>query len=198
MLVISVSGRVPSVAQAFPILNGPSVLTPAALQQSLSYYGVSGDGGISIAKGRTVDTPWGTGYILTGPDNRFICVVAPGLSSADWGASCAQTAMATSSGTAWAEYAYDSGTDTARLVALFPQGATATMQTGGGAPRQLSLSDGLLAVDITSPTQIAVTINGHTATDQFSPQQATPAPSPASGSSGSTTAAAAPRTSTTP
>lgn len=199
VLVISFSGRAPSVAQAFPALNGPSVLTPAALQQSLRYYGVSGDGGINIAKGRTVDTPWGTGYILTGPDNRFVCVVAPGLNSADWGASCAQTAMAISSGTAWAEYAYDSGADTARLVALFPQGATATMQTGGGAPRQLSLSDGLLAVDITSPTQIAVTINGHTATDQFSPQQATPAPtSTTSGSSGSTTAAAAPPTSTAP
>lgn len=201
-LTVSLSGTAPNVAQAFPALNGPSTLTPAALQQSLREYGVSGGtDGLNIAKGRTVDTPWGTGYILTGPDNSFVCVVAPGLSSADWGASCASTAMATSSGTAWAEYAYDSGTDTARLVALFPQGATATMQTGGGAPRQLSLSNGLLAVDITSPTQIAMTINDHTATYQFSPQQATPAPTPASGSSGSTTAAAAtptPPTSTTP
>jgi hypothetical protein len=191
VLTISLSGRAPSVAQAFPALNGPSTLTPAALQQSLRYYGVSGDGGINITKGRTVDTPWGTGYILTGPDNRFVCVVAPGLSSADWGASCAQTAMAASSGTAWGEYAYDSGTDTARLIALFPQGATATMQTRGGAPRHLSLSNGLLAVDITSPAQIAVRINGHTVTHQFSPQQATPAPTSAPGSSGSTTAAAA-------
>lgn len=200
VLIISLSGRAPSVAQAFPVLNGPSTLTPAALQQSLRYYGVSGDGGINIAKGRTVDTPWGTGYVLTGQDNRFVCVVAPGLSSADWGASCAQTAMAASSGTAWEEYAYDSGTDTARLVALLPHGATATMQTGGEAPRQLSLSHGLLALDITSPTQIAVTINGHTATYHFTPQHATPAPTPtpASGSSGSTTAAAARPTTTTP
>jgi hypothetical protein len=202
VLTISLSGRAPSVAQAFPVLNGPSTLTPAALQQSLQAgnYGVSGDGGINIAKGRAVGTPWGTGYVLTGPQNRFVCVFAPGLSSADWGASCAQTAMATSSGTAWAEYAYDSGTGTARLVALFPQGATATMQTGGGVPRQLSLSHGLLALDITSPTQIAVTINGHTATYHFTPQHARPAPTPtpASGSSGSTTAAAAPPTRTTP
>lgn len=201
VLTISLSGRAPRVAQAFPALNGPTTLTPVALQQSLRYYGVAGDGGLNIARGRPVDTPWGTGYILAGPGNRFICVVAPGLSRADWGASCAQTAMATSAGTAWAEYAYDSGTDTARLVALFPQGATATMQTGGTAPRQLSLSNGLLAVDVTSATEIAVTIDGHTATYQFSPQQATPAPTSPSGSSGSTTAAAAtatPPTSTTP
>jgi hypothetical protein len=199
LTAVSLSGSAPSVAQAFPALNGPSALTPVALQQSLSagQYGLSSSV-LNIAKGRTVDTPWGTGYVLTGPDNRFVCVVAPGLSRADWGASCASTAMATSSGTGWAEYAYDSATDTARLVALFPKGATATMQTGGGAPRQLSLSDGLLAVDITSPTQIAVTINGHTDTHQFSPHEATPAPTSTSGSSGSTTAAAATPTSTAP
>lgn len=199
VLVFSLSGRAPSVAQAFPALNGPFTLTPAALQQSLRYYGVSGgNDGLNIAKGRTVNTPWGTGYVLTGPNNRFVCVVAPGLSSVDWGASCAPMSRATSLGTAWAEYAFDSGTHTARLVALFPQGATATMQAGRGASRQLTFSDGLLAVDITAPTQIAVTINGHTTAYQFSPKQATPAPVSTSGSSGSTTASAAPPTSTAP
>lgn len=204
VLIISLSGRAPSVAQAFPALNGPSTLTPTALQQSLKTYGVSpNNDGINIAKGRAVTTPWGTGFLLTGPDQRFVCVVAPGLSSEDWGASCAPMARATSLGTAWAEYAYDPGTHTARLIALFPQGATATMQSGGGATRQLSFSDGLLAIDITSPTRIAVTIHDHTTTYQFSPQQATPAlssstGSSSSGSSESTTATATPPTNTTP
>lgn len=188
-LIVSLSGTEPNVAQAFPALKGPSVLTPAALGRSLTVYGVDPhNDGLNIARGHVVGTPWGTGYILTGPDNRFVCVVAPGLSSADWGASCAQTKLATSSGTARREYAYDSATHTARLLALLPQDATATTQTSGGRARQLILSDGLLAVDITSPTQIAVTINGHTMTDQVSPQDAAPAPtSTTSGLSGSAT-----------
>lgn len=198
-LVVSLSGSAPNVAQAFPALNGPFTLTPAALQQSLKIYGVSpGNDGINITKGRTVTTPWGTGYILAGPDHRFVCVVAPGLSSADWGASCAQTTLAISSGTARTEYAYDPATHSARLLALLPKGATATMQTNGGEARQLVLSRGLLAVDITSPTQIAVTINGHTTTDQFSPHDATPASSGPSGSATATTVTATPSTSTTP
>ena len=133
----------------------------------------------------------GNGYILTAPDNRFICVIAPGLNSTDWGASCAQTKLATSSGTLRKEYAYDPTTHTARYLALLPKGATATLQTSGGTARQLGLPDGLLAVDISSPTRIAVTINGHTTTDQVSPQDATPASSAPSGSATSTTATAA-------
>jgi hypothetical protein len=198
-LTVSLSGTAPNVAQAFPALNDPSVLTPAALGQSLKVYGVDPhNDGLNIARGHVVGTPWGTGYILTDPDNRFVCVVAPGLSSADWGASCAQTKLATSSGTARMEYAYDSATHTARLLALLPQGATATMQTSGGTPRQLGLSDGLLAVDITAPTQISVTINGHNTTDHFSPQGATPAPASAtsgpSGTESTTTVEATPTT----
>jgi hypothetical protein len=201
-LTVSLSGSAPNVAQAFPALNDPSVLTPAALGQSLKVYGVDPhNDGLNIARGHVVGTPWGTGYILTGPDNSFVCVVAPGLSSADWGASCAQTKLATSSGTLRREYAYDSATHSARLLALLPQGATATMQTSGGTARQLSLSDGLLAVNITSPTQIDVTINGHTTTDQVSPQDARPAPTPttsgARATSTSTTVTGTP-TSTTP
>lgn len=191
-LTVAWSGSAPNVAQAFPILNSPPALTPTALQQSLKSYGAAPrDGGVNIANGRAVGTPWGTGYILTSPDNTFVCVVAPGLSSADWGASCAQTKLATSSGTAREEYAYDPATHAARLLALLPQGATATMQTGDGTTRRLSLSDGLLAVDITSRTQITITINGHTTTDQFSPQDALPTPGSASGPTGGTMASTA-------
>lgn len=176
-LTVSLSGSAPNVANAFPVLNAPSVLTPVALQQSLAIYGVGPhDGGIDIARGRAVGTPWGNGYVLTSPGAGFVCIVAPGLGNADWGASCSQTKQATSSGTARELYAYDSATHTARLLVLLPRGATATMQTSGGPTRPLSLSDGVLAVDITSPTRVAVTINGHTTTDRVSPQDATPAP----------------------
>ena len=78
-LTVSLSGSAPNVAQAFPALNGPSVLTPAALALSLRNYGVGGDGGIDIAKGHVVGTPWGNGDVLTGPGDSFVCVVAPGL-----------------------------------------------------------------------------------------------------------------------
>jgi hypothetical protein len=196
-LTVSLSGSAPNVAQAFPALNGPSVLTPAALALSRRNYGVAGDGGISIAKGHVVGTPWGNGYVLTGPGDSFVCVVAPGLSRADWGASCAPTKLATSNGTWLRVYAYDSATHTARLLRLLPQGATATMQTSGGPARRLSLSDGLLAVDITSPTQIAVTINGHTTVAQVSPQDATPAPPTSATSGPSATSTTVTETSTT-
>jgi hypothetical protein len=169
-VVVSVSGSVPNVAQAFPVLNNAPVLTPAALQQSLKYYGVAGDGGLDIRTGRTVATPWGTGYILTGPDDQFVCVVTPGPSAASWGASCAQAKQATSQGTMRDEYAYDAATHTARLVALLPKGATATTQTSGGTEHHLSLPDGLLAMNIASRTRLKVTINGHASVEQFVPR----------------------------
>jgi hypothetical protein len=188
LTVVALSGSAPSVAQAFPALSRPSTLTPAALQQSLKIYGGTAEG-IDIAKGHTVQTPWGKGYVLTGPNDEFVCVVAPGLNSADWGASCAQTVMATTRGTGQAEYAYDSRTGTARLLALLPHGATATIETAGKAPRRLSLSDGVLAIGIAKPTRIAVTINGHTTTHQVFPQEAMPASGSTLGSNGSSTVA---------
>lgn len=194
-LVVSLPRSAPSVAQAFPVLNDPSVLTPVALQQSLRSYGVGPHAdGLSIARGHVVSTPWGNGYVLTNPGGGFVCVVAPGLSSAGWGASCARTAQATLRGTSLEEYAYDSATRTARFLELLPKGATATMQTSAGPTRQLSLSDGLLAVDITAPTKIAITINGHTITDQVSPRNATAAPTSVTStvSATSTTVAATP------
>jgi hypothetical protein len=196
-LAVALTGSTPSVAHAFPALNNASALTPVTLEQALRQYGVGpGDGGLNIAEGHVVETPWGHGYVLTGPGDRFVCLVGPGLSSADWGASCAQTKQARSGGTGREPYAYDPTTHSARVVALLPEGATATAQTGRGAPRQLRLPDGVLAVTITAPTQIAVTIDGHTTTDRVSPQNATPAPGPSSGSSGSSTTAA--RSSTGP
>jgi hypothetical protein len=197
-LIVSLSGSAPNVAQAFPALNGPSVLTPGMLQQSLAAYGVGPhDGGLRVGTGHAVSTPWGTGYVLTSPSDSFVCVVAPGLSRAEWGASCARTQQAISSGTLLTAYAYDSTTNTGRLLALLPQGATATMQTGGSAARQLSLSDGVLAVDITSPTEIAVTSDGHTTSDHVSPQDATAAPTSGTSGTSATSTSGTSATSTT-
>jgi hypothetical protein len=195
-LTVALSGSSSNIAQAFPALSGPSVLTPATLQQSpsLKSYGVAPDaGGLDIKTGHTVDTRWGAGYVLTSSQG-FMCLVAPGLSAADWGASCERTDAATSSGTRPTLYARDDAAQTARLLALLPQGANATTRTAGGPPREVNLRDGVLAIDIDSPTDVAITVNDHTRTLQVSPQNAFQAPDPAraspSKSAGSATARA--------
>ena len=95
MLVISLSGSTPNVAQAFPILKGSSTITPSELRSSLTSYGVAPNSdGLDVAHGHAVNTRWGTGYVLTNPRETAICIVAPGLRSDGWGASCASRSQA--------------------------------------------------------------------------------------------------------
>jgi hypothetical protein len=190
VLVVLLSGRAPSVADAFPVLNRPSVITPAELRGSLAIYGVSGTGGLDIGHGRPVSTPWGTGYVLTNPHDTIICVVAPGLDSHDWGASCANQTQATATGTYWYLWAYDSATHSARFIALYPQGATVTSTTRDGTRRSVRLHHGLLAADITQPERISITIDHHTTSFELTPTHASPAYGTATGSSTATTATA--------
>jgi hypothetical protein len=198
VLIVSVSGPVPTVAQAFPALTTPSTPIPAALQQSLNEYGTAPNA-LDIATGHRVHTPWGTGYVITGYHGRLVCVIAPGTSAADWGASCALAKQAAASGTMKDEYAYDAATHTARLIALLPKDATVTMQTSGGAEHHLSLQDGLLATQISGPTTVKITINNHTTVAQFGPRNTVPAlGSLTSGQNGASTTVVATTVTTAP
>ena len=185
-LIVSLSGRAPNIAQAFPVLNGSATITPSELQSSLRIYGVSSTGGLDIRHGRPVRTPWGTGYALTNPSQTTICFVAPGLNSQDWGAACADRSQATASGTFSHTWAYDSATHAARFIQLFPRGAVVTTRAGDGARRRASLDHGVLAIDISQPEEIAITIAHHTRTEHVAPQDATPAYPTGSGSSSTT------------
>jgi hypothetical protein len=76
VLIISLSGRAPNVAQAFPTLNGSSTITPSELNSSFALYGVGPTGdGLDITHGHALNTRWGPGYVLTNPRETAICVV---------------------------------------------------------------------------------------------------------------------------
>lgn len=182
------SGSETTIAQAFPVLSRSTELTPVALQESptLKAYGVSRSAAssLNIEAGHPVETRWGTGYVLESPQG-FLCIVAPGLSSADWGASCAPTDIAASKGTPVTHYARDDAKGTARVLGLLPQGASATMRIGEETPQRIDVRDGVLATNITSPAQIAITTDGETRTFQVSPETAAKAPDPTDASTGS-------------
>jgi hypothetical protein len=199
VLIISLSGRAPNVAQAFPILNGSSTITPSELSRSLLIYGVDpGNDGIDIEHGHAVSTLWGTGYVLTNPRRTAICVVAPGLEPDGWGAACAPQSRATTTGVLY-EYAYDSALHSARLIALFPRGTIVTTTTPGGTRHHEKLDNGVLSINITRPEQLTITIAHHTTIDHVAPKDAHPVYGTASGSSSATsTTAAGTSTSTTP
>jgi hypothetical protein len=186
-LVVSLSGHAPNVAQAFPVLKGSATITPSQLQSSLRIYGVGrGNDGLDIEHGRPVRTRWGTGYVLTNPSQTTICFVAPGLNSQDWGASCADRSRATAAGTIGHTWAYDLATHAARFIQLFPTGAVVTIRAGDSGPRNASLDHGVLAINVSRPEQIAITIAHHTTTEQVTPKNATPTYPTGSGSSSST------------
>lgn len=190
-LLISISGHTPNVAQAFPILNGRSTITPSELNAALRLYGVGpSNDGLSTKYGHPVRTRWGTGYVLTNPRRTAICVAAPGLDSQDWGAACAPRGRATTTGVLY-EYAYDSALHSARLIGLFPRGAIVTTTTPGGDGHRVKLDNGVLSINISRPEQIAVTIAHHTTIDRVDPSDAHPSYPTLSGSSSATTTSAA-------
>jgi hypothetical protein len=176
VFAVSLSGHAPTAAQAFPVLNGPVRITPSELQASLADYGVSGSGGLDPRHGHPITTPWGTGYVLTPAhptsatarsEGDLICLVAPGRSPRDWGASCQNQHQATSAGTFIREYAYDTTSRSARLIGLYPRGAVVTAQSPNGARRKVALNDGVLAINITRPIELTVTIDHHTVTSHI-------------------------------
>jgi hypothetical protein len=202
VVVLSLSGHTPTAAQAFPVLNEPVRITPSELATSLTLadYGMSTNNGLDPRHGHPVRTPWGTGYVLTPAhpmsaaarsEGDVICLVAPGLTPRDWGASCGNQRQASSTGTYLIQYAYDTASRSARLIGLYPRGATLTAQIRGGARHKLPLKDGVLAINLTGPMTIAVTIAGHTAISHLAPvDRAEPGVPSRTASATSTTVAA--------
>ena len=197
VLVISLSGRTPNVAHAFPILNSSATITPAELSRSLLIYGVgSGDDGIDLKHGHAVSTQWGTGYVLSNARRSAICFVAPGLTADGWGAACAPRNRAVKNGVFY-EYAYDATLHSARVIGLFPEGATVTTTPRGGRPHRVTLRHGVLAINIRRAERVAVTIARHTSFDQITPTDAHPVYGSPSGPSSTTATTATGMTSTT-
>jgi hypothetical protein len=197
VLVISLSARTPNLAHAFPILNSSSTITTPELSRSLVIYGVGpGDDGIDLKHGHAVSTRWGTGYVLSNARRTAICVVAPGLTPDGWGAACAPQSQAAKTGVLY-EYAYDAARHSARVIGLFPTGATVTTTPRGGRPRRVPLRHGVLAINISRAERVAVTIAHHTSINQITPTDAHPVYGSPSGPSNTTTTTATGVTTTT-
>jgi hypothetical protein len=199
-LVLSLSGGATNVAQAFPILKSPSTITPSELRTSLLVYGVNPNtnDGLDLAHGRAISTRWGTGYVLSNPQKTTLCIVAPGPGSHGWGASCASRSRAIAAGTGLHVYAYDSASHSARAIALFPRGAVVTMTARGASRHRVRLHEGVLAINVSRPEQIAITIAHHTTVEHVAASDASPIYGTPAASGTSTTATAAMNTSTAP
>jgi hypothetical protein len=183
-----------SLAQAFPVLSGPSTLTPASLSQALRIYGVgAGDDGLDIQHARPIPTPWGKAYVLTNAPQTAVCVAVPAPAPVAWIASCNQAKSARTYGTAPVSYAYDTADDSVRFVALVPAGATASLNTGSRTT-PVPIHNDLLAFTAEPGSEIQITIHGRSFADEVTrgttaQGSSRDSASPAQGSASSTTAA---------
>ncbi len=183
-----------SLAQAFPVLSGPTTLTPASLSQALKVYGVGANNdGLDRQHAHPVRTPWGEAYVLTNASKEAVCVAAPAPDSIAWVASCNQTNIAQTYGTALVSFAYDRTNNSVRVVALLPAGASVLLITGGQRTT-VPIHQNLLALTAKPGSEVRVSVHGRSFADKVTTGATAPdlsrgGSSPAQ-ASGSSTAAA--------
>lgn len=89
-----------------------------------------------------IDTPYGTGYVMTGADGK-VCLAVPDMPGAGYGQACAQRERVEARGL----HLTLISTQRAVAVAIVPAGTRdATLRTGDGAEQSLVIRDGVVAV----------------------------------------------------
>jgi hypothetical protein len=181
-------------AQAFPVLSGPTTLTPASLGRALKIYGVDpSNDGLNIQHARPVPTPWGQAFVLTNAAKEFVCVAVPAPEPVGWVASCNQAKRAETYGTAPVSFAYNKARDSVRVVALVPAGATASLITASLTATVVT-HDNLLALTAKPGSEIQITVHDRSFVGKVTrgapAQISSPGSSPTDHDGGSSTTAA--------
>lgn len=147
VMVITLSGPTTRQAVALPIFSRPPVdasqirAATAVLKRNAANYG----------RARAIDTPTGTGYVMTA-DHDSVCIAVPDAGNG-YGQSCAAREEIVKRGLL-VELSSQDG-NTSRVVALVPPGTTDVRLRGKGASSDpVVLTDGVLSVSVNGPAEL--------------------------------------------
>jgi hypothetical protein len=149
----------PTLAQAFPILNGPARRLPARLTQALRAQWRTGTRPrFDLSRAYAFRTAAGTGYVLVDRGSRWMCILIPGFATDAAGGRCERVTVARLGQTPL-EVRISAGAHRQEIVALLPRGTAASALTASGA-QQAHTRSGVLAVVSRGPVTVTTTAAG--------------------------------------
>lgn len=150
----------PALARAFPILGGPTHALPSRLARVLRAQWHGGTSpSFDLKHAYAFRTAAGTGYVIVDRRTRWLCILVPGFSSNTAGGRCERVTLARLGQPPLAVHQSGSG-HSQQIIALLPQGATASARTATGQMRRLTFHAGVLAVVSRGPVTVTTTLTG--------------------------------------
>jgi hypothetical protein len=176
-LVVAVLNMMPGVeqtalARAFPILRQQPQRLPERLQRMLRAERlVSGAEPADHELAYRFKAPTGTGYVIVDRQQKWVCLLVPGIVTTNTNAPCATTNwMLTETRRGLRVSGNHHGRED--IVALLPKGSTATL-TSTSSDHPIALHNGILTVVTSRPIAITTTVHGHETTTIYSASSTT-------------------------
>ena len=152
----------PALARAFPILTHQAVMLPARYRQALrAQHLVVSSGRIAHDRAYGFRTPRGTGYVVVGPRDRWLCILIPAIDSTSAGIRCETARQLLQSATGGIRVITHHGNRT-EIVELIRQGVAAIVIADG--TRTVADNDGIIAITTNSSATITTTTVGKRST----------------------------------
>jgi hypothetical protein len=149
----------PTLAQAFPILDGPAHALPARFARALHARWRAGSGpSFDLRHAYTFHTPAGTGYVVIDRSSRWMCILVPGFSTAAAIGRCERVNLARR-GQPPLTLRISAHRDRQEVVALLPRGAAASATSAGHRLRVVP-DHGVLAIVSAGAVTVTTTVAG--------------------------------------
>lgn len=153
----------PTLAQAFPILNGPAQRLPVRLARVLRTGWRAGSAPwFDIDHAYPFGTAAGAGYVVVDQSSRWICILVPGFSPDHPRRRCEQVRFARL-GRPPLQLRIAAGRHRQEIVALLPRGAAAFVLPLGGTTRRVTVRSGVLVSTSARPVTVTTTFAGRPA-----------------------------------
>jgi hypothetical protein len=168
--LVLTAGAAPSVAQAFPILAGPTTDLHSMVADrewagsTLSQIAAGGD---ILQHAHPFPEPYGTGYVLGSPDGQWICLFVPqGSGPHPSESTCGLTADVEHGGALLVRSLPDGGY---YYVALVPAGGSLTVTANGTTTSVPIDSNGIATGTVNDSATLTVNVGGVVTTEQVGP-----------------------------
>ena len=150
----------PTLAQAFPILGGPTRQLPARLARVLRAQWHNGSAPrFDLRHAYAFATAAGTGYVVVDQGARWMCVLIPGF-SADAGAGRCERVTVALLGQRPLQLRIGAGAHRQEIVGLLPRGAAASAGAPGARAQRVAVHSGVLALVSRGPVTVTTTVAG--------------------------------------
>lgn len=148
----------PALARAFPILTHETVALPDRYRQALrAQHLVAAGRPIERDRAYSFQTPSGTGYVVVSLQDRWLCILIPGIDAGNTGVRC-ETAHQLLHAIAGGIRVISRHGNRSEIVELTRKGVTATVTTDGS--RTTADRNGILAITTNSSVTIKTIIAG--------------------------------------